>query len=141
MILTGGFMLGNNGKQVRITLLVLLGIILSSWLLKPVEPGPGTPLRMFSASGTDMKVAALTYSAGPDRIWNRLTDPAAGLIPGRVLLAMDTFQMGSGQDIAHKAGMDAARYVLGRTNLEAAGGLHTEDWSKFKREHITLRVP
>jgi len=117
-------MLGTNGKQVTVALVAILAIIFGFGLLAPVEPGPGTPLRMFAAAGTDLKVAALTYSEGPDRLWNRVTDPAAGMIPGRVLLAMDTFQMGSGQELAHGYGVDAAEYVLGRSNLDEPIGVY-----------------
>jgi hypothetical protein len=117
-------MLGTNGKQVTVALVAILAIMFGFGFLAPVGPGPGTPLRMYDAAGTDLKVAALTYSKGPDKLWNRLTDPAAGMIPGRVLLAMDTFQMGSGQELAHSAGVDAAVYVLGRSNLDEPVGVY-----------------
>jgi hypothetical protein len=117
-------MLGTNGLQLRFGLLTILAIMLGSWLSTPVGPGPGTPLRMYGEDGADLKVATLTYSDGPDRKWNRLANPAAGMLPGRILMAMDTFQMGTGQDLAHSAGINAAKYVLGKKKLEKPVGVY-----------------
>lgn len=117
-------MLGNNGRQVRLALLAMIMIITGFWLFSDAEPGPGTPLRMYNQDGTDLNVAALTYSHGPDHRWHRLTEPTVRMIPGRLLLELHTFEMGSGQDLARHAGFEAASYVLGKKGLEGPVGVY-----------------
>jgi len=117
-------MLGKNVMQVRLAMLAMFTIITSFWLFSDVEPGPGTPLRMYNQEGTDLNVAALTYSHGPDHRWHRLTEPTLRIIPGRLLLELHTFEMGSGQDIARQAGINAASYVLGKDGLEDPVGVY-----------------
>ena len=94
------------------------------WLTSPVGPGPGTPLRMFSSDGSDLQVAALTYSQGPDPRWLRLGEQSVSKIPSRLLLALNTFEMGSGQELALQAAEDAAAYVLGTDELEQPVGVY-----------------
>ena len=94
------------------------------WLTSPVGAGPGTPLRMYSADGTDLHVAALTYTEGPDPRWKRLGEASSRIIPSRLLLEAGTFEMGSGQDLALDAGVDAAATVLRKSVLEEPVGVY-----------------
>jgi len=105
--------------------IIILSIIFTiSWLSTPVGSAPGTPLRMFSSNGEDLKVSALTYNDGPDLRWRRLGAYSTGIIPPRVFLSVGAFEMGRGQELAFDAGVEAARYVLGRADLEKPVGAY-----------------
>jgi hypothetical protein len=99
------------------------GAYLGSWLMAPVETTPGSPLRMVDAQGTDLGVAALTVSDGPDERWFRLGDAALGQVPYRVLNILGTFHMGTGQDEAQDSGVVAAGRLLHRGDLEKPVGV------------------
>jgi len=105
--------------------IIILSIIFTiSWLITPVGSAPGTPLRIFSSNGEDLKVSALTYNEGPDLRWSRLGEYSTEIIPPRVLMSVGTFEMGRGQELAFDAGVEAARYVLGRADLEKPVGVY-----------------
>lgn len=117
----------NVGRLRRSVAMVVLsavaGAYLGSWLMAPVETTPGSPLRMVDAQGTDLGVAALTVSDGPDERWFRLGDAALGQVPYRVLNILGTFHMGTGQDEAQDRGVVAAGHLLNRGDLEKPVGV------------------
>lgn len=102
---------------------VVAGAYLGSWLMAPVGTTPGSPLRMVDAQGTDLGVAALTVSDGPDHRWFRLGDAALDQVPYRVLRILGRFYMGSGQNEAQNSGVAAAGRLLQRGGLEKPVGV------------------
>jgi hypothetical protein len=103
--------------------IAVAGAYLGSWLMTPVGTAPGSPLRMVDAQGSDLGVAALTVTDGPDKRWFRLGDAALGQVPYRLLNILGTFHMGAGQDDAQNSGVAAAGRLMNRGDLEKPVGV------------------
>ena len=112
------------GRFAAVTALTVVTTYLGVWLSEPAGPMPGTPLRMFDETGTDLRIAALTFSEGPDQRWRHLSEPAVRAIPPRWLHQLKTFKMGSGQDLAEAAGVAAAASLLGKKKFERPVGVY-----------------
>lgn len=106
------------------TVIVVAGVYLGSWLIAPVGTNPGIPLVMVDSQGSDLGVAALTVTDGPDQRWFRIGDAALGQVPYRLLNILGTFHMGTGQEEALDRGYVAASRLMMREDLEKPVGVY-----------------
>lgn len=106
-------MIPQTKRRTRVTLAALVAVCLAYWLSTPSGATPGSPLRMVDAHGTDLGVAALTISEGPDNRWPHLADAAYTRVPPRWLHTLGIHGNGNGQKFARARGVEVAAGVLG----------------------------